>query len=107
MRQLIVGVKYCGHCNPTVEGPQVIEQIGKLGSEVRFVSWESSDKDVLLIFSGCATDCVSKPDFSGPVVHVAGYSLEHKRVLPEELPGVILHALREKKGHDGYCSDRF
>lgn len=96
MCQLRVGVKYCGHCNPTVEGTQVIDQIRTLDSEVRFVAWDDISKDILLIFSGCATDCVNKPEFSGPVVHVAGYSLEHKRVLPEKFPASILNAIREK-----------
>lgn len=98
MSRLNVGIKYCGHCNPTVEGPAIIEQIRKLDAEVHFVSWDAPEKDILLIFSGCATDCVTVPEYSGPVVHVAGYSLEQKRVLPEELPTFILKTVREQKG---------
>ncbi|MHB1651595.1 MAG: hypothetical protein ACYCVD_03850 [Desulfitobacteriaceae bacterium] len=94
-----VGIKYCGHCNPLVEGHAVMEQLQSLEPSLSFVPWHEPEKDILLIFSGCLTDCVAKPKFVGPVLNVAGNSVERKWFAISELPGAILQALREKQGN--------
>lgn len=92
---LRVGVKYCGHCNPEVEGPELVAQILTLAPEITVVTWEE-DKDILLVISSCAFDCVSRPAFHGPVVNVAGSFVERVFHSLQELPSAILFKIREK-----------
>lgn len=93
--KIFVGVKYCGHCNSVIEGPDVIEDIKKLEPDLEFVTWEQQ-KDMLLIFSGCASDCATRPQFNGPVINVAGSSVERTQYSLTELPSQIIKAIKEK-----------
>jgi len=92
----IIGVKYCGHCNPLIVGPEVIENLKKLGPDLDFVSWQEQQKDILLIFSGCTVDCATRPQFMGPVINVSGNSVERIQYSLTELPSQILKTIREK-----------
>ena len=94
--KFIVGVKYCGHCNPIIEGPQVIEVIKRLDPDLQFVSWQELKKDILIIFSGCTSDCATRPQFDGPVINVAGSSVERIQYSLTELPSEILRKIKEK-----------
>lgn len=94
--KIIVGVKYCGHCNPMIEGPEVIETIKKLEPDLEFVSWQEQKKDILLMISGCTSDCATRPYFEGPVIYVAGSSVERIQYSLTELPNQILKKIREK-----------
>lgn len=93
--KMIVGVKFCGHCNPIFEGPQVIESIKRLEPDLEFVPWQEQKKNILLIVSGCASDCTTRPQFDGPVVNVAGSSVERIEYLLPELPSQILKKIKE------------
>ncbi|MBC2722408.1 hypothetical protein [Desulfosporosinus sp.] len=93
----IIGVKFCGHCNPLIEGTEVIENLKKLGPDLEFVSWEEQQKDILLIFSGCTSDCATRPQFRGPVINVSGSSVERIQYSLSELPSQILRTIREKE----------
>lgn len=90
MEKVKVGVKYCGHCNPYSDGPAIIKATEALATGLEFVSWGDDEKKVLLIISGCLNDCVSKPAFDGPVVHIANNTLNGKQWTADELPGVIV-----------------
>ena len=94
--KIIVGVKYCGHCNSVIEGPEVIEDIRKLEPDLEFVTWQDQQKDILLILSGCASDCATRPQFDGPVIHVAGSSVERMQYSFTELPSQIIKKIKEK-----------
>ena len=94
--KIIVGIKYCGHCNPIIEGPEVIEIIHSLEPDLEFVSWEEQKKEILLILSGCASDCATRPQFDGPVVNVAGSSVDQIQYSITELPSQILKAITQK-----------
>jgi len=95
--KIVVGVKFCGHCNPLIEGPEVIDNLKKLGPDLEFVSWEEQQKNILLIFSGCASDCATRPQFKGPVINVSGSSVERIQYSLSELPSQILRTIREKE----------
>ncbi len=88
---LKVGVKFCGSCNPYIDMGYVYKNIqGILG--VQYVSWESKNYDVLLIISGCPKNCITKPDFKGPAIIVAGNFIDMVTVSDEKL----VEVLREK-----------
>lgn len=95
--KIIVGVKYCGHCNPVIEGPGVIAKIKALEPNLEFVSWEAPQKDILLIVSGCSSDCSTRPQFKGPVINVAGSFVEQIQYSLTELPSQILKTIKEKE----------
>jgi len=94
--RIIVGVKYCGHCNPIIDGPDVIEIIKRLEPDLEFVSWQEQSKDILLILSGCTSDCATRPQFNGPVINVAASSVERIQYSITELPSQILKKIKEK-----------
>lgn len=96
--KLIVGVKYCGHCNPIIVGPQVIEIIKRLAPDLEFVSWQEQEMDILLILSGCTSDCATRPEFDGPVINVAASSVERIQYSLTELPSQILKKIEERGG---------
>ncbi|AET68096.1 hypothetical protein Desor_2542 [Desulfosporosinus orientis DSM 765] len=94
--KIIVGVKYCGHCNPLIEGPEIVKKIKLLQPDkLEFVSWHEAEKDILLIVSGCAADCAERPPFNGPVISVAGSSVERIQYALTELPGQILKKIKD------------
>jgi len=94
---ITVGVKYCGHCDPDYYGPDIINLTRRLNPDLRFVSWEEQQKDVLLIVSSCGSDCAEHPPFTGPVVHVAGRTVERRRCSLQELPSQIGNCIKEKR----------
>ncbi len=91
---LRIGVKYCGHCNPEVEGQELVAKILALEPEIIVVNWEE-DKNLLLVISGCAIDCVSRPTFQGPVINVAGRFVEQFMHSLQDLPNAVLLKIRE------------
>ena len=95
MKKLKVGVKFCGHCNPIVDGPSLLTTTEMENAPVVFVSWAESGKDVLLIVSGCVTACRTLPDFNGPTIEVAGNSLNGIVFPADKLPGEIVKKLKE------------
>ncbi len=94
--KIIVGVKYCGNCNPVIEGPGVIAKIKALEPNLEFVSWEAIQKHILLIVSGCTSACSTRPQFDGPVINVAGSFVERIQYSLTELPSQILKKIKEK-----------
>ena len=90
-----VGVKFCGHCDPEFYGPDVLNQVRFLAPDLRFVNWDNSQKDVLLIINACRPDCAARPDFSGPIVQAAGYTVERQLCSPAELPRLIEQYIRK------------
>ncbi len=88
-----VGVKYCGHCNPVVEGPLIVAEIQGLSDAFSFVRWDEPGVNALLILCGCRTGCASRPEFDGPVVTMAGDSLDGRQFSGEQLPKEILRQL--------------
>lgn len=52
-------------------------------------------KDVLLVFSGCPTDCAERPAFIGPLIKVAGETLESLPCPAERLAEGITQLLND------------
>lgn len=67
--KLIVGVKYCGHCNPQKEGARVIQELQEQLPWVSIVKWQDAH-DVLLIVSACPTGCAARPITSDAWIEV-------------------------------------
>ena len=85
-----VAVKYCGHCNPLIHGPSILDTVKKQLDNVQFVNSANDKGDMLLVISGCPVDCATRPPHSGPVITAAGFSIDGQSVNQAELPGEIV-----------------
>lgn len=93
--KLVIGVKYCGHCNPEIDGVGITQEIQKM-LEVEVVSWDCQDYNLLLIISVCSIGCVTKPYFAGPRIEVAGRQIREWTIPGGHLGKKILAFLKGK-----------
>ena len=64
--KLMIGLKYCGGCNPTYDRVALVTQIEeRLYGKVKFVSPERKDVDLILAVQGCGTACADLSAFQG------------------------------------------
>ena len=64
--KLVIGLKYCGGCNPTYDRVALVKKIEKhLQGKVEFVSPERKDVDLILAVQGCNTACADLSAFQG------------------------------------------
>lgn len=86
-----IGVKYCGNCNPQINSPEIIRALGNLlPEEYRFIPWAQGDYRVLIVMGGCPADCADRPEFSGPLISVAGKHVDLQAVEEKDIPEVLL-----------------
>lgn len=71
-RKIKVGLKYCGHCNVRLNGPEVIRAVQAQAPEFHFTGWDDPQKEILLIVDACPSACASRPDFDGPIICLTG-----------------------------------
>jgi hypothetical protein len=95
-KKLTIGYKFCGNCNPHIDTVQLLTELKKeLTGEVTFVFWRDSVFDMLLIISGCLSDCAQRPDYAGPVLVVAANTLNFQPVKKESLKVELIQRIRE------------
>lgn len=77
-----VGVKFCGNCNPHIPGKSTFQEIrDKVKAyelNVEFVPWHITDLKLLLVISGCPTDCAGRPPGNLAEIVVAGETVNYK-----------------------------
>ncbi len=100
MGKIKVGVKLCGHCNPLADGLSIVSAVGATHNGLELVHWEDPDKDVLLIFSACPSNCVSKPDFSGPIIIVTDSTINGAKVSAQQMPEAIVEMVLAERNSD-------
>lgn len=97
-KQLTVGVKFCGNCNPGIPAQQVLaelkSEIVQQGLALSFVHWDSPAIDLLLVLSGCPVDCASRPEASFTEIIVSGEAVNRASCSRENIPGKILSILK-------------
>ena len=85
--KIIIGIKYCGGCNPHMDRTKLVREIKKLLSpEYSFSTDQSSPWDVGLLICGCPAACADKPEFKNLArkwILVAGNSADRDSS-PEE-----------------------
>lgn len=78
-RPLRVGVKYCGNCNPLIDGKNLLKEIKREASDskldIEFLSWHEQNFDVLLVISSCPVDCASRPEYISEELIIAGETI--------------------------------
>lgn len=91
-----IGVKYCGNCNPHLDGPELVRELVQLNPDLLFTSYRDEGIDVLLIVSSCLVDCATRPDFRGTTVVVRGYTLDFTPIEPSRLAVAVSQKLWER-----------
>ena len=89
-----VGLKFCGNCNPSIDIPALTGTLAEQAAWLSFVPWDGEGYAVLLVLNACDSGCAGRPDFSGPVITVAGESVDQWPVSPGALPEAILNAIK-------------
>lgn len=91
-----IGVKYCGHCNPYLDGPDLIKELQRLNLDLIFTTYDAGNIDLLLIISACQADCATRPDYEDERIIVGGHTIDFAPVSPDQLPAVLSRKLRSK-----------
>jgi len=94
-KNLTVGYKFCGNCNPYLDTKQLLLDLKKeLSGEVEFVFWRDSSFDMLLTISGCLCDCAQRPDYLGPTIVVAANTLNYYPVKEGTLKDELIQQIK-------------
>ena len=91
-----IGVKYCGNCNPCLDGPGLVKALAQATDTFEFVRWDDSGSyDVLLILNSCAVGCATHPLFEGPCIVATSESIERWPVQEHEYADALLKTLEK------------
>ena len=82
--KMIVGIKYCGGCNPEYDRVALVEQIRcVLKGKVEFVSAQSEGVELILAVQGCATACADLTPFKGLQIKIITKTEDAERFIQE------------------------
>jgi len=91
--QIVIGIKYCGGCNPHIDRTKLVQEIRKLlPPEYVFKTKPSSHWDIGIMVCGCLTACADKPEFKNLArkwIVVAGNSVDLHKAPEKELADII------------------
>lgn len=90
----LIGIKYCGGCNPHIDRAKLIQEIKELlPPEYIFTTKQSSVWDIGIMVCGCLTACADKPEFTKLArkwIVVAGNSVDLDDVPEEKLAAIVV-----------------
>jgi len=95
----LIGVKYCGGCNPLIDRAKLVREIGKLlPPEYSLTTDQSSNTwDVGILICGCSTACADKPEFNNLArkwIIVAGSSVDLDNAPEEKLATIVVRKIK-------------
>ena len=95
MKAKIIGVKYCGGCNPTIDRVRIVGEIQEmlpqeytLTSDTNTAPWETG-----IMMCGCVSACIDKPEIRNLARHwivVAGNNVDMLGVPEKEIARTIV-----------------
>jgi len=99
--RFIVGLRYCGGCNPEIDRTGLIfllkEGLKKIGLNVEIVTLGKNETDVVLLVNGCKHACLEEkyPIFNeGPlVISVKGDMVDTECIEEKEIPEFIINKI--------------
>jgi hypothetical protein len=102
MKMKLIGIKYCGGCNPHIDRAKLVREISKLlPPEFIFVKETSSKPwDTGILVCGCLTACADKPDFKNLArkwIIVAGNSVDLDNAPEKSLADMVVRKLKTSK----------
>jgi hypothetical protein len=95
----LVGVKYCGGCNPIIDRAKLVQEIKKLLAP-EFILTKNKSKgqwDIGILVCGCLTACTDKPDFKNFAkewITIAGNSVDQNNAPEKELAYIIVDKIK-------------
>ena len=98
----LIGVKYCGGCNPLIDRAKLVQEIGKLlPPEYSLTTDQSSNTwDVGILVCGCKTACADKSEFkilARTWIIVAGGSVDLDDAPEEKLAAIVASKIKNNK----------
>ena len=97
----LIGIKYCGGCNPHIDRARLALEIEKLLPPEHSLSTNLSSNpwDIGILICGCPTACVDKPDvrcLARKWIVIAGNSVDLDNAPEEKVAAIV--ARKMKKG---------
>ncbi len=99
--QIIIGIKFCGGCNPVIDRAKLVQEINRQLS-VEFILANNQNNDqwnIGILVCGCLTACADKPDFKNLArkwIVVAGHSVDLENAPEEKLAAIVTGKLNDK-----------
>ncbi|WP_151192003.1 hypothetical protein [Desulfotomaculum copahuensis] len=87
-----VGVKFCGNCNPVIDGKKLLEEIAQSLPEYKFIT-PNKEVSALLIISGCESDCATRPDWPVKTIQVSGLTVDLISYPEKDLSIIVIKKL--------------
>lgn len=63
----VVGVRYCGGCNPRYDRVKAVKQLAEQCPDITFVPG-SGEQDLVLLVCGCSAQCACREGLEGEVL---------------------------------------
>ena len=100
--QIVIGVKYCGGCNPHIDRAKLALEIEKLLTPEYSLTTNLSSNpwDIGILICGCPTACVDKPDvrdLARKWIVIAGKSIDLDNMPEEKLVAIVVQKLNKLK----------
>jgi hypothetical protein len=91
----LIGVKYCGGCNPVIDRSRLISEIGKLLLPEYVLTTDKSSNpwDIGILVCGCLATCADKPvvkNLARQWISVAGNSVDLNNLQEEKMADIIV-----------------
>jgi len=98
----LIGIKYCGGCNPHIDRAKLALEIEKLlPPEYSLTTNLSSNMwNIGILICGCPTACVDKPEvreLARKWIVIAGNSVDLDNMPEEELAAIVVQKLKKLK----------
>ena len=94
----LVGLRYCGGCNPEIDRPGLIDHL-KEGLERRdiiaeFITDKETATDLILLINGCKHACLEQEYLSSgqnlAIISVRGEMVGDKYIKEKDIPGFLI-----------------
>jgi 3-hydroxyacyl-[acyl-carrier-protein] dehydratase len=98
----LIGIKYCGGCNPFIDRAKLVSEIGKVLSPKYSLTTEppSNPWDIGIMVCGCSSACVDKPEIrklARQWIFVAGKSIDLENAPEEKLADIAAEKIKKLK----------
>jgi len=98
----LIGIKYCGGCNPHIDRLRLVQKIGEaLSGEYNLTTESFSNPwDTGIMVCGCSSACVDKPEIrklARQWILVAGKSVDLENAPEEKLADIIAVKIKKLK----------
>ena len=92
-----IGYSMCGSCNPKISTGALLRRLKAADRSNEYVFFEEGGYEKLLLISGCASDCTTRPPGDCETIVVAGDSINNVTVGIDNLLDALLEMLSPKE----------